>query len=117
METEKSNRRLNLILAIVFACIILFVVVQIMGGSGGNLGQRTDSNTDTYLVTLKCSECAEIGMQINLWTTPSRAGVAGSVPHNTSATVLDTDSYNGVLHYKVRANGITGWVSEGFVNR
>ena len=71
----------------------------------------------TYPVTLVCEECADIGMEINLWSTPSRSGVAGSVPHNTPATVLETSTYQGVVHYKVTADGITGWVSELFVEK
>jgi len=71
----------------------------------------------TYPVTLVCEDCADIGMEINLWSTPSRSGVAGSVPHNTPATVLETSVYQGVLHYKVRARGITGWVSELFIQK
>jgi len=69
----------------------------------------------TYVVTLSCQDCAEVGMEIRIWTSPDRSGVAGSVSHNTPATVIDTTTYNGVLHYKVQVEGITGWVSHQFV--
>lgn len=69
----------------------------------------------TYVVTLFCQDCADVGMEIRIWTSPDRSGVAGSVPHNTLATVIDTTTYNGVLHYKVQIDGITGWVSHQFV--
>lgn len=71
----------------------------------------------TFPVTLFCPECADAGMKINLWASPNRAGVAGSVPHNTRAIVIETSIYDGVLHYKVQANGITGWVSQSFIQR
>ena len=71
----------------------------------------------TFPVTLFCPECAAAGMKINLWASPNRVGVAGSVPHNTRAIVIETATYDGVLHYKVQANGITGWVSQSFIQR
>ena len=56
-------------------------------------------------------------MKINIWSSADRSGVAGSVPHNTRATVIGTTTYNGVLHYKVQVNGITGWISHLFVQQ
>ena len=84
---------------------------------------RTPPPTDdspvktTYVVTLYCPECEEVGQKINIWKSPNREGISGSVPHNTKATVLDTTNYNGVRYYKVRAGGVTGWVSELFINK
>ncbi len=53
------------------------------------------STPPSVKVWLRCQECADIGMEINLWKTPSRQGVAGSVPHNTQVYVLETKSYEG----------------------
>ena len=69
----------------------------------------------THVVTLSCQDCADAGTDIRIWISPDRSGVAGGVPHNTPATVVDTTAYNGVLHYKVQVAGITGWVSYQFV--
>jgi endonuclease YncB( thermonuclease family) len=71
----------------------------------------------TYPVMLLCQDCANVGMDIYLWETPERKGLAttGKVPPHTQAIVLDATSYEGVLYYKVQANGLVGWVSELFV--
>lgn len=53
-------------------------------------------------VKLICPECADIGININIWSTPSRKGVEGSVPHNTTVIVLETKTYNSVLYYKIQ---------------
>jgi hypothetical protein len=71
----------------------------------------------TYSVTLFCQDCADIGMKINIWTSTSKVGVAGSVPHNTQVTVYGVTTYDGVVFYNVGTNGIRGWITEMFVQK
>jgi len=71
----------------------------------------------TYRVYLYCADCAEIGMNINLWETIDRQNLAttGSVPNNAPVTVLDRQEYEGFVYYKVQYHGQTGWVSEQMI--
>ena len=68
-------------------------------------------------VTLLCSGCAEVDMQIPILSSPDSTEIVGSVPHNTLAISLGTDNSSGVLHYQVVTNDVTGWVSEWFVQK
>jgi len=71
----------------------------------------------TFTVILYCPDCADIGMAINLWSTPSRSGISGKANHGDTCTVTDTDTYDGLLHYKVTCGSQAGWVSENLVRR
>lgn len=79
----------------------------------------TDPPPTAYQATLFCQDCADAGMEINLWETPERDGLrtTGSVPHNTAVTVLDSRMVNGTRHYKVRHVNVVGWVSELMVKK
>ena len=66
-------------------------------------------------VTLLCSGCVEVDMQIPILNSPDGTEIVGSVPHNTLAISVGTDNSSGVLHYQVVTNDVTGWVSEWFV--
>ena len=79
--------------------------------------EPTEIPPTAYQVTLFCQDCADIGMAINLWTDPDRSGVAGSVPHNTVVTVLDSRMVDGTQYYYVRYVNTRGWVSELMVKR
>ena len=109
---KKSQTGLYIVLVVMLLCV-LGILFTVIGGDDDN----KKSSTSSERVTLVCDDCAEIGMEINIWKTPRRAGVAGSVPSGTRATVLDKETYNGVLHYKISASGITGWVSRQMVQK
>lgn len=61
-------------------------------------------------VTLYCPDCAEVGMAINLWDSPTDiwggAVVVGRRPHGTVCTVLAEDED----FTRVDCGGTTGWV-------
>lgn len=83
--------------------------------------ELTDSDADAALqettVTLVCEDCAEIGMDINLWDSPERNSVTGQVPHGTEATVIEVE-YNSDEardYYHVEAGSESGWLPEDFV--
>lgn len=65
---------------------------------------------------LLCEDCAEEGILINLWDSPKKQKVLGSVPHLTEVTITAADSLDGVIYYKVRGSGLFGWISEPFVH-
>jgi hypothetical protein len=90
--------------------------VVLWGSQQTNTIQSTSPTR--FEVTLRCDECAEAGMDINLWASPDNRRVVGSVPNLTRATVLDEDfNSGGTLHYQVSAGGVTGWVSELMVEQ
>ena len=66
-------------------------------------------------VTLLCSGCTEVDMQIPVLSSPDGTEIVGSVPHNTLAISVSTDDSSGVLHYQIITNEVTGWVREWFV--
>ena len=81
-------------------------------GNFSGLGPLRSSSGSS--VRLYCPECQEAGMKINIWETPSRAGLktTGSLPHGTQVTVIDKAYHDGMSQYKITHQGITGWVSE-----
>jgi hypothetical protein len=112
-----SNRTAWIIIAISFAIIVggfiysFFVSLQ-------QIRTTQSPTTGRIEVTLRCDECAEAGMEINLWQSPDNRRTVGSVPNRTRVTVLDQDfDSGGTLHYKVSGGGVTGWVSELMVER
>lgn len=102
------------LLSLIFAITICLISCS----SGTPLPTATTQPTPvptTYVAVLSCPDCEEIGMKINLWTSTSKVGVAGSVPHNTPVTVYGQTTFDGVVFYNVGTNGIKGWVTEMFV--
>jgi len=82
-------------------------------------GDASSGESSGESIKLLCQECADIGMEINIWSIPGGAAegakVVGSVPHNTSGTRLDRTTTDGRTWYKVRASGVLGWVLSEFV--
>lgn len=70
-----------------------------------------------WRVTLVCKDCADAGMEINLWDSPSRNRVTGQVAHGTRVTVLEARQNvgEGRAYYHVKVGGERGWVPEDFV--
>lgn len=124
-----EKRGINPARAILLTLGIVAVVVVVVALAVSNSNQRRESRptpprvivapqTSGGQAILVCQDCAEIGMNINLWTEPgdlaSGARVGGSAPHNTKATILD----QAAGWYKVKAsNGATGWLQAEFVKR
>jgi hypothetical protein len=99
---------------VLFVAILVLVSLCVAGlVVAGVLSARQTPET----VTLRCFECASLPFEIELWTSPDQRELAGVVPDETPATVLDFQDYEGLLYFKVRANGIEGWVSERMVAR
>lgn len=71
----------------------------------------------TYDVLLVCTDCADIDRQIKLWTIPGRQNplLAGQVPQNSRASVLQTTYRDGMLYYQVRALAVEGWIAYQYV--
>ena len=101
------------------ACLLLALAVANSRGRQPRLSPTQAGNTSytSWNAILICDECEEIGMKINLWRDLNRSGAAGSVENRTEVTVIDEGYNDGVLHYRVRAPGVTGWVMKDFVNR
>ncbi|MCK4818215.1 hypothetical protein KA005_20765 [bacterium] len=98
---------------------VLIVLAMLFVGACGPVdtpkpATATIERPITY-VTLHCPGCADIGMAINLWNTPSRSSISGKANHGDTCTVTDTDTYDGLLHYKVKCGSQAGWVSENLV--
>lgn len=98
--------------------IILIIIIALSFSNRSSLRTSTSSVATTYSVTIVCADCAAAGMEINLWADPDRTSVVGSVPHGTSATVIDrTTNSEGRIVYRVRALGNSGWVTSNFIDR
>lgn len=68
-------------------------------------------------VLLVCDECAEIGMEINIWSSQfetTRRAIF-SVPNRTVVTRIDSAHEDGRNWIKIRYQGKTGWVLGEFV--
>jgi len=82
--------------------------------------QQLNANPTTYAVMLICDDCAQAGMNINVWQNAgtSRGNVVFSVPHQTTVTVIGSKTADdGRLWYNVEYNGKKGWIPRDFVNR
>lgn len=67
---------------------------------------------------LCCSDCAEVGMPINLWSWNGheRVQVVDKLPHGTQVLVLESErGDDGRLYYHVVREEHEGWVSEPFI--
>ena len=68
-------------------------------------------------VSLYCLDCADIGMDVNLWCKPAGAGegasVVGSKPHGTKCQAVASQAG----FYKVKCAGATGWVKASIVRK
>ena len=114
------TRRTKILIGIVvvlFLCAISYLLFYFIALQ--SQPRATQPRTSTRVeVTLRCDECEDAGMEINLWRSPTDRRLVGSVPNRTRAIVLEqsTDS-TGFTHYKVSAGSVTGWVSEYMVQR
>lgn len=106
--------------------LLAFAIVALIAASYFCFSSVPDNNTEptprpaqvrTEQAILVCPECEDAGMEITIWRSPSRSGVAGSVPHGSRVTIMDTQSYDGVRHYEIRYGGVRGWVSHLFVEK
>lgn len=100
----------------------VFIVTLIFVACAGRGQQPTQSEpvATAFVITLICADCAEGGLDINLWDAPTRTRVTGHVPHGTRVTVLETASNadEGRQYYHVTAaNGESGWLPEDFVQK
>lgn len=75
------------------------------------------SRSTPQVVTLVCQECADAGMQINLWVDSERTQISGSVPHGTTVTVLNFSIIGGRVLYQVRVGNVVGWVTSNFIKK
>lgn len=106
-----------IVLLLLLAALVVFNSVSNRRTYGGRTNPSSSSGSSS-VVTLVCEDCAAAGIKINLWSDPDRGSVVGSVPHGTSATIIDdARSSDGRLVYKVRAASITGWITSNFVKR
>lgn len=66
-------------------------------------------------VTLVCSGCPQVEMQIPVQNSPEGTKIVGTVPQNTLAIVLGSGDVSGVTYYQIVAGEMSGWVSQWFV--
>lgn len=99
--------------------ILVFAFLVLASSACGSTTTSVPTSPPAYSITLVCQECADIGMEINIWKTPDRQGrqTVGSVPSGTKASVLGTQVLDGVKHYQVRIGSVVGWVSELMVQQ
>lgn len=67
---------------------------------------------------LCCSDCAEVGMPINLWSWNGheRVKIVDELPHGTQVLVLESErGDDGRLYYHVVREEHEGWVSKPFI--
>jgi hypothetical protein len=110
--------------ALLSLLVVAFIVVGLVYANSQTqpterLPTRAPQPTATrYSVVLQCSDCADIGMEINLWDSPERNKVVGSVPHGAGVFVLDsrTSSTDGRTYFRVKRGEVTGWVSSSFID-
>lgn len=104
-----TNPFMILVLVLVGLCVIMFFVVN-------NL-DKGKPLPEPEAALLVCQDCADAGININLWSSPERLKIVGSVPHLTTAVIIDTAQQEEWKLYRVRANNINGWITEDFVKK
>ena len=106
--------------------LAMLVLVACAIGILGTLMLNSAPNTQAqpsptiYTVILICDDCAEIGMEINIWQNAgtSRGNVSFRVPHNTTVNVLNSKIADDERRwFRVEHNGNTGWIAEDFVRK
>jgi hypothetical protein len=103
--------------------IVLIIAVTLTGCNlpfPSRSSQQPKVNPTVYTVMLICDDCAQAGMNINVWQNAgtSRGNVVFSVPHQTSVNVVGSKTADdGRLWYNVEYNGKTGWIAKDFVNQ
>jgi len=90
----------------------LFIVICAAGVYLLNTGGQSDEPSSVRLV---CYECADAGIEINLWDSPQRVKVVGTVPHMSRAVYLDSETVGGKKYYRISHNGVRGWLPAEFV--
>jgi hypothetical protein len=74
----------------VFMFALLVLAVLACGSSDSRpAATSAPSEPEPFTALLWCEDCADVGMDINLWDSPDRDYVTGSLPHNTIVSVLD----------------------------
>jgi len=76
--------------------------------------EPTSTKQPEIEVVLVCDECAEIGMEINIWSSQFSGKVIFSVPNRTVVTRIDREYEDGRYWIKIRYQGKTGWILEDF---
>jgi hypothetical protein len=94
-----------------------FLLIVLLFCLGFSFLVSCQKNPETKRVIIVCEECKELNIPIDLWDAPEQNESVGQVAHNTKGIVLQKRSYNGVMFYRVRAGGYTGWISRGFIER
>ncbi|HUN24398.1 MAG TPA: SH3 domain-containing protein [Anaerolineales bacterium] len=100
--------------------IFMIILISFTACSTSSSSQQPKVSPTTYIVKLVCDDCAQAGIEINVWQNAgtSRGNVIFRVPHQTSVNVVDSkNADDGRLWYKVEYNGKTGWIAKDFVNR
>jgi hypothetical protein len=106
--------------------VIVFVALLVVAVSVSACDSTTRSvrptlkprpTATTYFVEIRCQECADIGMKINIWANTFDVILRGSVPHGTTARVHKTYTRDGIKYFEVTAGGIRGLVSEEFIHK
>jgi len=117
-EKPKTNSNLVILAVIIGVCLFIFLFAQFFYGSSSSSKDTTAPTP--YSAALICSDCADAGININVWQNAgvSRGKVVFSVPHNTIVSVIGNKvADDGRTWYKVEYRGQTGWIAQDFVNR
>lgn len=105
-----------------FLPMILITVVAVAAVAVWAALPRSDSNEPTapaataWTSFLTCPDCEDVGMEINLWDSPSRGRATGSLPHGTRITIEERRFYEPESRYYYLVRGSErGWVPEDFI--
>ena len=108
-----------------WGCIIsvLFVIAILLGWMITNTSGISSSRSATPLprVTIWCPDCADAGMEVNLWSKAGGAAagatVLSSVPHDTIVSEVRARSVDGVSYIRVDYRGNRGWLTKSLIRR
>jgi len=116
---RRRRRETLIVLAGVVGIILLWALIVAPAVERRDQGRSLKAtftprvtSTTSYKVWLRCDECEEVGLDIYLWSSPSKESVIGGVPNKTQVTVLETRQTSGMMFYRVQIWGKTGWVSQ-----
>ena len=95
-------------------CLAVVVFSLLVGCGSQSTPEPTAKKQPEIEVVLVCDECAEIGMEINIWSSQFSGKVIFSVPNRTVVTRIDREYEDGRYWIKIRYQGKTGWILEDF---
>lgn len=121
MDEQSKPRGTNSCLVVLLAAILIGggLIALLPFGAGQTEDARPAVVPTTFRATAYCPDCAEEGMEINVWDSIDRDRVVGTVPHGEAITVFDSARHNGEgrTYYHVRYGSVVGWLPLEFVMR